>query len=224
LPRRPRDWAAHPCTRPTIGVAFRDGFKSITTGAAFVPDKILIDIIDEHLPYEIDMLRLIYKELESLSKTNPASEREQAIRFALIESFCVHSRSLIDFFVDKRTQSDDAVASDFANGFTGLDPSKEPVKSLRTKLNKQIFHLTKARKVAAAEKFDVGSDGMVILRLVEQEIVKFKACLMPDFQGFKCNTDPNFISSLPFACSTTSFVAATSMTGGPTGPVRRPPP
>src|SRR5260370_26249933 len=110
-----------------------------------MPDKILVEIIGEHLPYEIDMLRLTYKELEAgAKKSAPKSQEEQACRYALIEAFCVHARSLIDFFADKRYKQTDAIASDFTTGFaTALDVAKEPLKSIRVKLNKQIFHLTK---------------------------------------------------------------------------------
>jgi hypothetical protein len=98
-------------------------------GGKIVPDKILVEIIDEHLPYEIDMLRLTYRELEATVVRGPNESRHQnACRFALIESFCVHARSLIDFFADSSTNPNDAIASNFTTGFvSGLDQTVDEV-------------------------------------------------------------------------------------------------
>ena len=54
--------------------------------------QILIEIYNEHLPYEIDMLRSTYIHLTA----NPPPVG--VVKDALIESFCVHARSLLDFF------------------------------------------------------------------------------------------------------------------------------
>jgi hypothetical protein len=99
-----------------------------------MPDQILMDIIEEHLPYEIDMLRHTYRQLSVVSKVDPAHEtnEQRANRCALIESFCVHARSLIDFFADDK-KGTDAVACEFTdNGFMQLDRSKEPLKPFVT--------------------------------------------------------------------------------------------
>jgi hypothetical protein len=155
-------------------------------------DKILVEIIAEHLPYEIDMLRLSYDELEARAKkltdTNKSKE-EQVRQYALIEGFCVHARSLIDFFSNRRTQKTDAIASDFTTGFvTTLDLAREPLKSIRVKLNKQIFHLTTDRTIIDAKKFDVGTDGTTLRELLEPETEKFTAALKPEFKPLKCAT------------------------------------
>jgi hypothetical protein len=64
-----------------------------------MPDRILVEIFEKHLPYEIDMMRLIYREVEARANgPAPKSLQEEAGRNALIEAFCVHVRSLIDFF------------------------------------------------------------------------------------------------------------------------------
>ena len=60
-------------------------------------DQILLGIIDEHLPYEIDMLRGLFRQFDNANRD--LSEPEQKIKyFAQIESFCVHARSLLFFF------------------------------------------------------------------------------------------------------------------------------
>ncbi|WP_315742083.1 hypothetical protein [Bradyrhizobium sp. SZCCHNR1075] len=187
-----------------------------------MPDKILVEIIGEHLPYEIDVLRLTYKELERVAKKSAAKgQEEQAYRYALIEAFCVHARSLIDFFADKRHKPSDVIASDFTVGFvTALDVAKEPFKSMRVKLNKQIFHLTKDRAIIDAKKFDVGIDGTTVLKLIEPEIAKFAAALKSEFKSFKCATGPIAVG-LPFSACTAKVEQMTIIEFGPTAPARR---
>lgn len=60
-------------------------------------DPILLDIIDEHLPYELGMFRGLYLQF---GQVNPAMSpgHQQIQYYAQINSFCVHARSLLDFF------------------------------------------------------------------------------------------------------------------------------
>jgi hypothetical protein len=157
------------------------------------------------------MMRLIYREVEARANgPAPKSLQEEAGRNALIEALCVHARSLIDFFSDKRSKKSDAIASDFTTGFvTGLDLTKEgTLDCLRTKLNKHIFHLTTDRTIVDSKKFDVGKDGLKLLEMLEPEIIKFTAALRPDFGSFKCQTSPLTAFGLPFS-SCTALAAQT---------------
>ncbi len=179
-----------------------------------MPEKIFMDIIEEHLPYEIDMLRRTYMQLSVVCKVSPDRETDEqrATRCTLTESFCVHARSLIDFFADEK-RGTDAVACEFTdNRFVRLDRSKEPIKSIRdTKLNKQIFHLTKNRTIVESEKFDAGKDGMEVLKIIEPAIEVFTNFLLPEFQShFKCATTPLLVRNLlPAFASTTAVFAGT---------------
>jgi hypothetical protein len=150
-----------------------------------VPDQILTDIFNEHLPYEIDMLRETYR---LLTPTTPATD---VYKNALIEAFCVHARSLLDFFMYRKRETD-VVASNFATGFIPqLNDVIEPLKTLKLKLNKQIFHLTKSRKIVEADKFDVASDGIEVVKLLEGEIARFAAaCVGTQFGQLTRNTQP----------------------------------
>ena len=58
------------------------------------PDKKILEFVREHLPYEIDMLRSTYLTLYQ-------GGVDWAIRNALIESFCIHARNLLEFFSKK---------------------------------------------------------------------------------------------------------------------------
>jgi hypothetical protein len=154
-----------------------------------MPTPIEIEIIQEHLPYEIDMLRATY---QLLVATSPPAE---VIKNALIESFCVHARSLLDFFENRANKSDDYAAQNFTSGFSvRINTSIDPLYTLRQKLNKQIFHLTGGRSVTGANKFDPGTDGTLVLRELEAEIGRFQTLLRSEFRAlFTCNTVPTVV-------------------------------
>lgn len=182
-----------------------------------MPDQVLIDIINEHLPYEIDMLRTVYGELAG------ASPPTGVFKNALIESFCIHARSLIHFLANRPSKPDDAAASDFTDTFvTTLDLQVERLKFILQKLNKQAFHLTTARTVV--DKFDPGADGKIIILEIERELQNFQNCLKPEFKHFKCRTSA---LSVPASGSLASSSYSTSITTGsfpvaktgPTGPL-----
>jgi hypothetical protein len=173
-----------------------------------MPDQILLDIIEEHLPYEVDMLRGLYSQF---GKVNPSlDEFNQKVQYyAQINSFCVHARALLDFFADIRKDKTDAIASNFTSGYKPtFDQTIEPLKSLRTKLNKQIFHLTNDRTIVAAQKFQPSTDAQEVMKVIEPAIGHFAACLTPDFKHFKCFTSPvDFIKAPPPASATNAFAS-----------------
>ena len=186
-----------------------------------MPDQILLDIIDEHLPYEIDMFRLAYLELVAIGKPSQAeTPQEKARRFALIKSLSVHARSLVEFFLSTSTNPNDVLATEFTSGFTSsLDPVNGPLKDIRTKLNKQIFHLTKDRTLVVASKFDAGTDGGFLVTALEAEIKNFSNCLLPDFRAFRTNTNPLVISAAGPLGATGQVTHTTSVIGGETGSI-----
>jgi hypothetical protein len=163
-------------------------------------DKILTDVFNEHIPYEIDMLRETYRMLE----TPPTID---ALKNALLEAFCVHARSLLDFFVCQRVRQNDVIASDFVPGFTPqVNDKGEPLKTIRAKLNKQIFHLTTNRTIIDAAKFDLARDGTEIINRLEREIDRFStACIGSEFGRLNCKTKP-----IPFTPPTIQPVTHTT--------------
>jgi len=191
-----------------------------------MPDQILLDIINEHLPYEMDMLRVTYTKLAAIAQSPTAATPEnRACRFALIESFCVHARSLVDFFLATSANPNDVLATEFTTGFrSSLDPANAPLRDIRTKLNKQIFHLTKDRTLIDAAKFDPGTDGSYVLNALEAEMRNFIACLRPDFRPFTAHTVPvNVETHGPLGptnhiTSITLVIGPERNVGGPTGP------
>jgi hypothetical protein len=143
---------------------------------------ILEEIAQKHLPYEVDMLRQTYRKLAE----GPLPDA--VVRNALIESFCIHARSLLDFFGNWRSKPDDYIAADFTNGFK---PRINIPPAIRTKLNKEIFHLTGERKSTEADQFSMTIEGKKLIRELEREIVRFEYYLKAEFTPlFKCETLP----------------------------------
>jgi hypothetical protein len=170
---------------------------------------ILSDIANEHLPHEIDQLRGTFRQLEEMEKAGAAEPSDVTTRIlknALIESFCVHARTLIDFFANRPT-NDDVVAEHFGCFPALLKPNEKPLSCLRTTLNKQIFHLTRNRTIIDAKKFDVSTDGVEVLRMIEPEIERFNK-----LRPLECRVPPVEAPSLP---SRTTTALAAKTIGGP---------
>lgn len=166
-------------------------------------------ILRKHLPYELDMLRSTFEQLRAIA----GKPDHDVIRNALIESFCVHARSLLDFFSNRMTHNDDAVAQDFSPRFTTtLDPEKEPLKTLKKKLNKKIFHLAKMR--AELDNFDVFTDGLKAMETIENARKEFEE----ERTLIKCKTAPleNLsVPSFPGSGKTTTLTKPQSLLSSP---------
>lgn len=126
----------------------------------------------EHLRYELDMLFGTYERLEVPSSDLVCGN-------ALIESFCLHARQLLDFFNNEQGLR--------ANEFTTAQyvPLTSAVvgvsETLAQKLNTQIAHLTKKRVSVSTEK--IGADDRDQLRSgLERALRHFEAHLRPPFR------------------------------------------
>jgi hypothetical protein len=104
-------------------------------------DQQLLDYSEEHLLYELQLFRWV---AENLPRDNgfPLS--------ALLESFAIHLRNLIDFFYTQPgdARNDDLVAADFFDLPSAWNPGAIP-KSLadaRERANKEVSHITYKRK------------------------------------------------------------------------------
>jgi hypothetical protein len=71
-------------------------------------------------------------------------------RNALLESFLIHARALIDFFSGKGAQSDDIVVGSYVQGQDWA--ITELLSGERTRINKQVAHLTTARDTVASDR------------------------------------------------------------------------
>jgi hypothetical protein len=140
------------------------------------------EIFEEHLRYELNMLVGTFLLLEGSTKVTDNEGRdvaEKVITNALIESFCVHARSLNDFFSGK-PQKSDARPTDYTKVTYKRPERDDGWRDLIDKVNKQIAHLTKLRTKDEAEK--VGTDDR--RKLVET--------LMTDLRNFVEDLKPEF--------------------------------
>lgn len=101
------------------------------------------ELLHVHVRYEIDMLSGTYQRLKKPIE-------DHVVGNSLIESFCLHARSLLDFFNNEQGLH----ASEFTSEkFSALNPEALGIpNSVCRKLNTQIAHLTKKRVADAKEK------------------------------------------------------------------------
>jgi hypothetical protein len=89
---------------------------------------------------------------------------------------------------NRRSKPDDYIAADFTNSF---ETRNNIPAALRTKLNKEIFHLTGGRKNTETDQFKMITDGKQLIQELEQEISWFEVYLPANFKAiFKCNAPP----------------------------------
>lgn len=96
----------------------------------------LAELLNIHVRYELDMLFGLYEQLQ-----RPASNA--VCGNALIESFCLHARQLIDFFDNQQGLHAEQFTS---SGYEPLPHQTLGITpTVKRKLNTQIAHLTEQR-------------------------------------------------------------------------------
>ena len=123
------------------------------------------EFFDEHLPYEISMLRFTFLELQQ-PVAGPLGN-------VLIEAFCLHARNLIEFFKNK--DSCDFDPREFTAAGHRLHKSFLPG-ALLMRINEQISHLTANRTVISAEKIGP-ADRLRMFMAIEGEVTRFASGL-----------------------------------------------
>lgn len=127
------------------------------------------EFFTHHLPHELEMLRATY---ELARAARPAAEHE-----ALVESFLLHARNLIEFFQDRPTCDFDPRM--FTTGSYQLN--KEFVASgVLPRINRQIGHLSVKRTIEEADRLGP-RDWALILRALEEEIARFNKALRREY-------------------------------------------
>jgi hypothetical protein len=137
-----------------------------------VTDVVADEFFRQHLPYEIDMLRGLYVEL-SCGEYSPLTHN------AIIESFHIHARNLIEFVKNKTSCDFDTRL------FTELpyEPNGNFINlGLEKSINQQISHLTTGRK--SVETLKLGPPQWAqIGKAIEAEIERFEKALKPEFRA-----------------------------------------
>ncbi len=117
----------------------------------------LSEYADEHIAYELDMLRwsgsLLYAyNIASLRGSPLEGPLAQPVANALVESFAVHTRNLIDFLYLRnhygKDRSTDIVVEDYVDGDTlsmNLPRITQLLQNAKKKADKQVAHLASER-------------------------------------------------------------------------------
>lgn len=105
---------------------------------------------DEHLQYEVDMFLWLSNVCGGGVRIQAVGVAETTrISNALIESFVIHLRNVIDFLYIDKPQPSDIVAADYCSPSTWAlagTAISHKLDDARTRSNKEIAHLTTARK------------------------------------------------------------------------------
>jgi len=110
-------------------------------------------ILGDSLPYELNMLEQMFIRLH-------VHEPDQWVANALIESFCIHARTLCLFFANK----DHVKAKQFTGGSYG---AQYPIsKLLVDKLHDQIAHLSANRPDVEEDKIGPQERATLVTRLI----------------------------------------------------------
>lgn len=126
------------------------------------------EILEEHLFYEIWMLLHTDEALRTPHST--------VTQNALIESFCIHARQLLDFFENRQGVH----AKDFTTDGTYVAAHLDGLKSQRRKLNTQIAHLTAQRTKDPNHKI-LEADRILLRDALLREAHHFESRLQGDF-------------------------------------------
>jgi hypothetical protein len=115
-------------------------------------DDYLVEYSEEHVLYEFEMFLWLARLRGSgthLAAGNPIDVAN--LKHALIESFVVHLRNVIDFFYpNPRTlRSTDVIAADFCDSGKWQHKIPEVLKAARERANKEMAHLTTERIAGA---------------------------------------------------------------------------
>ena len=166
-------------------------------------DKIsLVELFERHVLYEVWMLVETYNRLE-------AGVADRVVGNALIESFCIHARALVDFFNDRKG----AKASSFAEPTYVSFAKGDIPDALKSKLSTQIAHLTLTRTSNPAKKIDRAARQELFLKIAT-ELNNFLQHLKPEYHAL-CPSDlkvrlSSVVTPAPSSSQATNAVTTTS--------------
>jgi hypothetical protein len=111
-----------------------------------------LKILEEHLPYELDMLEraFVILHLEKFTELR----KDAFLRNAVIEAFWTHARNLVEFLMHPPNADADGTVS--ARDFTKDYLPDMKMKSIDQQINAQVSHLTYERKSLPSEKLNSG--------------------------------------------------------------------
>jgi hypothetical protein len=178
-------------------------------------EQIKIDILKEHLPYELDMLdeAAAYAGSTEAAETHTRKGPAWFKRNAAIEAFWTHARNLIEF-LEREKSPDLNVSSASAKDFTDSFHFTLEIKNLKDKINAQICRLGYGRTIVDYEK--LGHEISYVKPALDSQIKRFEAKL--DFESRKhwAQRTPSTVRGPDKATHTALAAKTASFTG--TGP------
>ena len=157
-------------------------------------EKQIVEYIEEHILYELLMLRYSYSQIKSVPS--------QLDWNAFFVSFTVYGRNLYDFLLNHRDRNTFA-AVDFTDNYR--PPKAGTMSAIISRLNEQVAHLGQRTKDRARK---VGLDAATqLFEWIELHMPTFEAAIRPEYQPYwnRDLADP-------------TKVAGDAPSAGPTGP------
>jgi len=158
--------AGHPgrqCSRKSLG-RFREHSQCYTPAPrremiAKVRDNSELVKITNALKYEVQMLNDTSRILSSFDELYGDFEHSKTIRNALVESFTVHARVILDFLYSGKKKVDDVVALDFFDDamiWRKARPKRSKLlKDIHWRVGKEIVHLSFERMNVRNKKWSL---------------------------------------------------------------------
>jgi len=154
----------------------------VTPPHAHDETQVEIDMLNEHLPYELDMLEGAFV---FLHHDKHAEDRKNVIvKNAMIEAFWTHARNLLEFLTRAPIGGPTGVAA--ACDFTGQERPTlmhAKVKPLLDEVNDQITHLRYERKTSPQEKL-AGHRMPSVKAMIDSHIQRFEQNLQSKYKPF----------------------------------------
>jgi len=155
-------------------------------------DESLAAFLRVHISYELSMLALTYglltnspafeMSVDADTRPDEAERIQHTVYNALMESFCIHARSLIEFFENRNSRPDGAQARMFT--VTGqydaahLARADAAIDKVNIAINRQIAHLSLQRVVGQGQIDE--DDRALLYRVLTDEAQHFLSQLKPD--------------------------------------------
>jgi hypothetical protein len=144
----------------------------------------LAEILKTHYVYEIDMLQKTYVYL-----ANGKFALDTVAENALIESFCIHARQLIEFFAKKSSANRFRADSYAETNYDRLRADDAPLKTLCMKLHKQIAHLDSPQERTSDPREKIGRhERDQLLTILKEQSKDFSEKLKAEYRRLNVPT------------------------------------
>lgn len=162
------------------------------------------------------MLRGTCWAIQTIRSSGEQDLRWWALQNALIESFVVHARALLDFlYGPAKLQPDDVVADDYVDAAmwaTSRPQESASLEGVRSRAGKEIAHLTYKRLERTDKKnWDFARIAADIGSLLDKFVTLVPVSNMPDnVRSDIVKAARGLVASGPVACTSTSAAAVIS--------------